>query len=127
MASVCTPSRYALLTGEYAFRKKGTGTASGIFNVLPALLGEKLQEPCREYLVEQDNTGNALALRKGSWKFIPGAGKGKAEAKRRAGVLGHILCRGRLRVPASIRSGAGRLPKGVDMKCWQSWQPSSKP
>jgi len=27
MASVCTPSRYAFLTGEYAFRKKGTGIA----------------------------------------------------------------------------------------------------
>lgn len=30
VASVCTPSRYSLLTGEYAFRKKGTGIASGI-------------------------------------------------------------------------------------------------
>ena len=34
MASVCTPSRYALLTGEYAFRKKGTGIASGIEGLL---------------------------------------------------------------------------------------------
>ena len=32
--SVCTPSRYALLTGEYAFRKKGTGIASGIEGLL---------------------------------------------------------------------------------------------
>jgi arylsulfatase A-like enzyme len=29
-ASVCTPSRYSFLTGEYAFRKKGTGIASGL-------------------------------------------------------------------------------------------------
>ena len=29
-AAVCTPSRYSLLTGEYAFRKPGTGIASGI-------------------------------------------------------------------------------------------------
>ena len=29
VASVCTPSRYSLMTGEYAFRKKGTGIASG--------------------------------------------------------------------------------------------------
>ncbi|MEI6809758.1 MAG: sulfatase-like hydrolase/transferase, partial [bacterium] len=29
MAAVCTPSRFALLTGTYAFRQKGTGIASG--------------------------------------------------------------------------------------------------
>jgi len=28
-AATCTPSRYALLTGEYAFRKKGTGILPG--------------------------------------------------------------------------------------------------
>ncbi|MCM4157011.1 arylsulfatase [Gramella sp. AN32] len=28
-AATCTPSRYALLTGEYAWRKKGTGVAPG--------------------------------------------------------------------------------------------------
>jgi arylsulfatase A-like enzyme len=28
-ASTCTPSRYALITGEYAFRKKGTGILPG--------------------------------------------------------------------------------------------------
>lgn len=28
-AATCTPSRYALLTGEYAFRKRGTGVLSG--------------------------------------------------------------------------------------------------
>ncbi len=34
VASVCTPSRYSLLTGEYAFRKPGTGIASGIRGLL---------------------------------------------------------------------------------------------
>lgn len=34
VASVCTPSRYSMLTGEYAFRKKGTGIASGIEGLL---------------------------------------------------------------------------------------------
>lgn len=34
VAAVCTPSRYAMLTGEYAFRKKGTGIASGIEGLL---------------------------------------------------------------------------------------------
>ena len=28
-SATCTPSRYALLTGEYAFRRKGTGVARG--------------------------------------------------------------------------------------------------
>ncbi len=34
VASVCTPSRYSLLTGEYAFRKKGTGIATGVQGLL---------------------------------------------------------------------------------------------
>ena len=34
VASVCTPSRYAMMTGEYAFRKKGTGIASGVQGLL---------------------------------------------------------------------------------------------
>ena len=34
VASVCTPSRYSLMTGEYAFRKKGTGIASGLQGLL---------------------------------------------------------------------------------------------
>src|SRR5438552_17818555 len=28
-SATCTPSRYSLLTGEYAFRKKGTGVLPG--------------------------------------------------------------------------------------------------
>ncbi|MGA2256238.1 MAG: arylsulfatase [Thermoguttaceae bacterium] len=70
---------FAALTGQKLAETDGPDS----FNVLPALLGEKLQEPCREYLVEQDNAGNALALRNGSWKFIPGTGKGNAKAMRR--------------------------------------------
>jgi len=34
VGSVCTPSRYSLLTGEYAFRKPGTGIASGVEGLL---------------------------------------------------------------------------------------------
>ena len=34
VASVCTPSRYSMMTGEYAFRKKGTGIASGVAGLL---------------------------------------------------------------------------------------------
>ena len=33
-ASVCTPTRYAFMTGEYAFRKKGTGILPGIAGLI---------------------------------------------------------------------------------------------
>lgn len=33
-AATCTPSRYSLLTGEYAWRQKGTGVASGDANAI---------------------------------------------------------------------------------------------
>ena len=33
-SATCTPSRYSMLTGEYAWRKKGTGVASGDANSL---------------------------------------------------------------------------------------------
>lgn len=52
------------------------------FDVLPALLGEKLDRPCRDHLVEH---GNRLALRQGPWKLVPaGAWGGKAK-KAKAG------------------------------------------
>jgi arylsulfatase A-like enzyme len=43
------------------------------FNVLPALL-DSPHKQIRDYLVLQNFNGRNLALRKGSWKFIPGAG-----------------------------------------------------
>jgi arylsulfatase A-like enzyme len=54
------------------------------FNVLPALLGEKRDQPVRDHLVEH---GNVLALRQGPWKFIP-AGGGKAKKKAKSGAAG---------------------------------------
>jgi arylsulfatase A-like enzyme len=54
------------------------------FNVLPALLGEKTDKPCREFLIEQNNNGSALALRKNNWKFIPGHPGGKAARRKKA-------------------------------------------
>jgi arylsulfatase A len=35
-ASTCTPSRYAMLTGEMPFRRKGTGIAHGLANLIPS-------------------------------------------------------------------------------------------
>jgi arylsulfatase A-like enzyme len=51
------------------------------FNILPALLGEKPGQACRDHLVEH---GNTLAIRKGPWKLIPGraaGGNNKVKAK----------------------------------------------
>ena len=41
-SSTCTPSRYALLTGEYAWRRKGTGVLPGD----AALIIEPGARPC---------------------------------------------------------------------------------
>ncbi|MBM4040127.1 MAG: arylsulfatase [Planctomycetes bacterium] len=63
---------FAALTGQTL----PADAAPDSFNVLPALLGEKPDPPCRDHLVEH---GNVLAIRKGQWKLIPRgpAGKGK--------------------------------------------------
>lgn len=78
---------FAVLTGQSLAAADGPDS----LNVLPAILGEKTARPCREYLIEQDNAGVALALRKGPWKFIPGnpKGKGKMAKARRKPVVEH--------------------------------------
>lgn len=55
-------SSFAALTGQ----KLSTDAAPDSFNVLPALLGES--KTGRDHLVEH---ANGLALRMGTWKFIP--------------------------------------------------------
>ncbi len=71
---------FAALTGQ----KLADADAPDSLNVLPALLGEKSDQPCREYLIEQNNTGTELALRKDTWKYIPGHGGGKAARREKA-------------------------------------------
>lgn len=71
---------FAALTGQ----KLADADGPDSFNVLPALLGEKTEQPCREYLVEQNNDGSALALRKGTWKYVPGHAGGKAARRKKA-------------------------------------------
>lgn len=70
---------FAVLTGQKLAQADGPDS----FNVLPALLGERTDKPCREYLIEQNNGGTARTLRKGTWKYIPGSGgdKNKRRAK----------------------------------------------
>ena len=74
----------AALTGQKLVDAAGPDS----FNVLPALLGEKLDKPCRDHLVEH---GNVLAIRKGPWKLIPGnppVATGKKNKRRDGGVNG---------------------------------------
>jgi arylsulfatase A-like enzyme len=58
---------FAALTGQSLAPADGPDS----LNVLPALLGEKCEKPCREYLVEQNNDASWVALRKGPWKLLP--------------------------------------------------------
>jgi arylsulfatase A-like enzyme len=60
---------FAALTGQSLAPVDGPDS----LNVLPALLGEKCDKPCREYLVEQNNDASWVGLRKGPWKLLPEA------------------------------------------------------
>ena len=60
---------FAALTGQSLAPADGSDS----LNVLPALLGEKCDKPCREYLVEQNNDASWVGLRKGPWKLLPEA------------------------------------------------------
>ena len=71
---------FAALTGQQLAPADGPDS----YNVLPALLGKKTDTPCRDYLVEQNNTGSVLALRHGPWKYIPAESGGKAVKRRNA-------------------------------------------
>ncbi len=77
------------------------------FNLLPALLGESPNG--RDHLVEQ--AGGLLALRKGSWKYIPPRGKkGPAELYDLAHDLGETNNLATTR-PELVRELDGRLEK----------------
>ena len=60
---------FAALTGQSLAPADGPDS----LNVLPALLGERGDKPCREYLVEQNNDASWVGLRKGPWKLLPAA------------------------------------------------------
>jgi len=60
---------FAALTGQSLAPSDGPDS----LNVLPALLGESSDKPCREYLVEQNNDASWVGLRKGPWKLLPAA------------------------------------------------------
>jgi arylsulfatase A-like enzyme len=68
----------AALTGQTLTPEAGPDS----FNILPALLGETRDKPCRDHLVEH---GNVQALRQGPWKLVPGQDDtGKKKGKRKS-------------------------------------------
>ena len=69
---------FAALTGQALASADGPDS----LNVLLALLGEKSDKPCREYLVEQNNDASWVGLRKGPWKLLPPDEGAKARGKR---------------------------------------------
>jgi arylsulfatase A-like enzyme len=71
---------FAALTGQSLAEADGPDS----LNVLPELLGEATAAPGREYLIEQNNAGTAMALRKGAWKYVPGQPSGKAARRKKA-------------------------------------------
>ncbi|MCR4411433.1 MAG: arylsulfatase [Thermoguttaceae bacterium] len=72
----------AAITGQTLPEEAGPDS----FNILPALLGDPRDRPCRDHLVEH---GNRLALRLGTWKYIPAAAP-KAKRGKRAGEDGEL-------------------------------------
>ncbi len=71
IAHVDALATFASLTGQ----KLAPDDAPDSFNVLPALLGEKLAQPARDHLVLQNNGQAPLALREGDWVLLAkGAG-----------------------------------------------------
>ena len=51
------------------------GTAEDSYNILPALLGQPLDQPIREATVHHSSRG-VFAIRRGPWKYIDGLGSG---------------------------------------------------
>jgi len=57
----------ATLVGDELHGEEGQDSR----NILPLLLGEQVEEPCRDMAIYQSSYG-VYALRKGDWKLIPG-------------------------------------------------------
>jgi len=64
-------------------------TAEDSYNILPALLGEKLRQPIREATVHHSG-GGVFAIRQGQWKLIPGSRGSGADRRPRSGAAGQL-------------------------------------
>jgi len=71
---------------------KGAGEDS--VNMLPAILGEKLDKPLRDHLIHHSG-GGMFAIRQGEWKLVDGLGSGgfsapRTEKPEKDGPLGQL-------------------------------------
>jgi arylsulfatase A len=63
---------FAALVGQDLHADAGPDS----YNMLPALLGQKLEKPIRPALVVQSTGSKWTAIRSGPWKLIPWLGSG---------------------------------------------------
>jgi arylsulfatase A-like enzyme len=66
VCSVDLLATFAAITGQ----KLSDADGPDSFNILPALVAERPETPCRDHLVMQ---GNPITIRKGVWKYLPSA------------------------------------------------------
>ena len=74
-SAVCTPTRYGVLTGRYAWRSRmKRGVLNGYYDILPYLKGEQ-EETIREGTVHHSISGE-FAIRRDQWKLVECRGSG---------------------------------------------------
>ena len=88
IAHLDMPTTFAAIAGV----KLPANSCRDSFNVLPALLGEKLNLPPRPHFVAHNGgTNGPFAVRAGDWKYIPaGAGNPAKGAKNKSGAQAQL-------------------------------------
>ena len=87
-AATCTPSRYSLLTGEYAFRKRGTGVLPGDAKLII--------EPGRTTLPSALKKAGYATAAIGKWHLGLGEGTNATDWNQEIKQIGRASCRERV-------------------------------